>query len=218
MDCCRIVHEEDESRRDHLGLGHETEPGQFAPEPSRRIGLDRTRQELIQLACGNAFLTDGMYKFRLVKHLACPLARQCRYEDNRRPSHEVQVASKFLQIPCRRIGVLVGDGIPLVHHHHNATSLCLNLAGNMDILCGHTFDGIDHDDGHVGPADCTERPQDTVFLDPGFHPAPAADACRVDQHHLLVVMSDHAVNGIPGRSGNVADHSTLLAKQAVEET
>ena len=89
--------------------------------------------------------------------------------------------------------------------------------GYLGILLCHALLGVDEDEAYVRAFNGHLRPQDAVTLNALVNLGFLAHPGGVNKDILAGFVLEIAVNGIPGRTGNVADNGALLAKDAVGE-
>ena len=107
------------------------------------------------------------------------------------------------------------DQIPLVDGYDHSLASLVGNAGDLGVLLGDPFLGVDHEDRDIRSLHRADRAHDHIALQVLFDLVLAPEACSINEDVLLAVMLYARVDGVAGRSRDVRDDQPVLSDQPV---
>ena len=113
-----------------------------------------------------------------------------------------------------RLAVLF-DEVPLVDDDDAALAGFMDVTGDLRILFGHAFCGIDDQNGDIRAVDGAQGPDDAIAFDRHVDFGLAAHTGRIDEDEIRPFIGPVSIDGIARRPRHIADDDPFLPQEGI---
>ncbi len=216
-DRLREVRKECEHRRSHGYLSPVFDLHSPPTVMRRWLPPDQLLEHLVHLVCLDAASTLVVDLEDGVEAAPNPLSGQGRGEDDRYPLKEGDPSADFL-FPLRSGHRVLLDQIPLVGDQDQGTPGLPRHLSDPHILGVKLFLArVDQQNANLRRVDDPIGPQGAVILDTVLHTCLTSQPRRIDEDDAAAVITEFAVDGVTGGTGDLRHNRPVLADQPVHE-
>ena len=216
MEQLRRVAEQDEGGGSHLGLGHVVDLESLALVRGRLDAHHGLTQHVVEGARGDTEVGLLVDRLDQIVQAVDALARLGGDEGDGGVGHVGQGLADAVGEGLDG-GIVLLDGIPLVHHDDGSLARLVSNARDLLVLLGDAHRGIDHDEADVSPLHRHVGAEDAVLL----HLIPdlglAADACGVDEGEGAPLIDQAGVHRVTGGARDIRDDHAVLPEETVDD-